>query len=935
MRNFTFRTLIFTIAAILGLSASLKAQDLILTGIVDGDLPGGLPKAVELYVVNDIADLSMYSVARYTNGSADVSGQFDFPAVAATAGDFISIAGTLTGFNTFFGSDADYESGVISGNGNDGYAVLMNGTVIDRFGESGVDGTSTAWEYTDGYAYRVSGSSANADFAIDDWMVYLKGLDGFATNAEATVPFPAKTYSTTPVVDETAPEWATDYPMAMNIMATSFDIAAQLNETSTVYYVVVNGGDTAPTVAEVIAGTATGGAAAVAAGSFSAGLAETMETVSSLTEGETYDVYLVAEDDEDTPNVQESTVSFSVVPVAPPDVLYSESFDSDLGSFTAISVEGDQVWGQGVYQGTTYARMSGFSGGAQLNEDWLISGAIDLDASTENMLSFLSAVNFDGPALQLLVSTDFNGTYDLTNVSAATWTDITDQAAWSAGNYVFTESGMIDLSSYSGTVYFAFVYTSNDVDGAATWEITDFMVTGYLIPESDASLSDLQVDGTTLSSFDVAKTNYTVELPAGTSTVPTVSATTTDPNASAEITDATDLTGDEAARTTTIVVTAQDGETTQTYTILFNPVIEVASLSEFRLGDESRTYLVTSEMLVTQTNSYRNKKYIQDQTAGVEIDDPDGVITTAYAIGDIITNIKAKITIYNDMVQMNPVEDPGAPVSSGNDVVAEVLTIEDFNSSLATIEGKYVKLEAVTFEDAGATFENGNNYNLSDGTNSAVLRTSFFDVDYTGTEIPAMADVSGVVISFRGTAQIVPRFAADINAYSSDATLSNLQVNGTSVTGFDPETSDYAVELEVGTTAIPDVTYSTSNENAEVTVTDATDLFGSEAERTTTVEVVSQDGTSTVTYTIVFTVDNTSTSLDKAEMLQLYPVPATDFLVVKGLETGVSFDIIDITGSVVRSVEMNQPEMRLNISDLDAGVYFIRTGSEFAKFVKK
>ncbi|MGC9343250.1 MAG: T9SS type A sorting domain-containing protein, partial [Bacteroidales bacterium] len=132
-----------------------------------------------------------------------------------------------------------------------------------------------------------------------------------------------------------------------------------------------------------------------------------------------------------------------------------------------------------------------------------------------------------------------------------------------------------------------------------------------------------------------------------------------------------------------------------------------------------------------------------------------------------------------------------------------------------------------------------------------------------------------------------------------------------------------------------DVTYSTSNENAEVTVTDATDLFGSEAERTTTVEVVSQDGTSTVTYTIVFTVDNTSTSLDKAEMLQLYPVPATDFLVVKGLETGVSFDIIDITGSVVRSVEMNQPEMRLNISDLDAGVYFIRTGSEFAKFVKK
>jgi hypothetical protein len=80
----------------------------------------------------------------------------------------------------------------------------------------------------------------------------------------------------------------------------------------------------------------------------------------------------------------------------------------------------------------------------------------------------------------------------------------------------------------------------------------------------DTSLSDLTVDGTTISGFSPLETNYDVYLPEGTTTVPTVVATTTDVDATNVITDATSLPG-----TTSILITAEDGTTTSTVTVNF------------------------------------------------------------------------------------------------------------------------------------------------------------------------------------------------------------------------------------------------------------------------------------------------------------------------------------------------------------------------------
>ncbi|MFA9422065.1 MAG: S-layer homology domain-containing protein [Sedimentibacter sp.] len=80
-----------------------------------------------------------------------------------------------------------------------------------------------------------------------------------------------------------------------------------------------------------------------------------------------------------------------------------------------------------------------------------------------------------------------------------------------------------------------------------------------------ATLSDLKVNGTIITGFAPGKSIYNVELEAGTTDVPTVSAEVTDMGkANGIVTNAESLPG-----TTTILVTAEDGTTQKTYTINF------------------------------------------------------------------------------------------------------------------------------------------------------------------------------------------------------------------------------------------------------------------------------------------------------------------------------------------------------------------------------
>jgi len=131
-----------------------------------------------------------------------------------------------------------------------------------------------------------------------------------------------------PATDTTPPTF-TSGPASANLAQTAFDVQATMDETGAMYAVALASGATAPTSAEVKAGTGSGGAAAVATGS-TAATAATQATISltGFTAGTAYDVYVVGEDA--VPNLQASPTLVSVTTLATPHAVFSIAGNNQL-----------------------------------------------------------------------------------------------------------------------------------------------------------------------------------------------------------------------------------------------------------------------------------------------------------------------------------------------------------------------------------------------------------------------------------------------------------------------------------------------------------------------------------------------------------------------------------------------------------------------------
>jgi len=67
-----------------------------------------------------------------------------------------------------------------------------------------------------------------------------------------------------------------------------------------------------------------------------------------------------------------------------------------------------------------------------------------------------------------------------------------------------------------------------------------------------------------------------------------------------------------------------------------------------------------------------------------------------------------------------------------------------------------------------------------------------------------------------------------------------------------------------------------------------------------------------------------------------YPNPASTYVIIESEKVkGESLQILDISGKVVKHFKINNSEFRIQIEDLDNGVYFIKIGTQVQKFIKK
>ncbi|UAB76635.1 DUF5689 domain-containing protein [Mesoflavibacter sp. SCSIO 43206] len=158
------------------------------------------------------------------------------------------------------------------------------------------------------------------------------------------------------------------------------------------------------------------------------------------------------------------------------DPLFEDDFSAgNLDKWTPYNVTGTQEWYYNTFGNPDdSATMSGFSGGAQTNEDWLISLPIDLSNTPSAFLTFQTVKRYDGNDIEVFYATDYNGgdpTTDGTWVALSPTLD-TNTGSWSS----WTDSGSLDLSAAAGgNVFIAFKYTSTS-SAAATWEIDNVKV---------------------------------------------------------------------------------------------------------------------------------------------------------------------------------------------------------------------------------------------------------------------------------------------------------------------------------------------------------------------------------------------------------------------------------------------------------------------------
>ena len=202
------------------------------------------------------------------------------------------------------------------------------------------------------------------------------------------------------------------------------------------------------------------------------------------------------------------------------------------------------------------------------------------------------------------------------------------------------------------------------------------------------------------------------------------------------------------------------------------PGSTVNTIAELRAGTIGNDYTLNGEAVVTFVQSFRNQKFIEDGTAAILIDDSNAIITSALASGDGITGLTGTLDEFGGMMQFRPTMNVSAS-STGNAIVAQSVLVSDLNANPNNYESEYVRIFEYAIIDAATnpTWIVGLEYQMLTQSGDYIFRTSFYDADYIGAEVPTSNTtvVSGIITerndgSYYITARSLSDFANDLGA---------------------------------------------------------------------------------------------------------------------------------------------------------------------------
>lgn len=182
--------------------------------------------------------------------------------------------------------------------------------------------------------------------------------------------------------------------------------------------------------------------------------------------------------------------------------------------------------------------------------------------------------------------------------------------------------------------------------------------------------------------------------------------------------------------------------------------VTIAEARNLPLGTE----VIVSGVL-TVTGELGGPAFLQDNTGGIAVFDEQIHASEAFRTGDSV-EFTAVISAFNNQIQLINVSDPVNFGPAENAVEPVPATIQE----LAALEGSLVTINAAFVKPSGLLFP-GSNYQVQDETGITEVRIDDNVESLVGLQVPdGMVSVTGVVGSFRGLIQLLPRFHADLPA---------------------------------------------------------------------------------------------------------------------------------------------------------------------------
>lgn len=408
-------------------------------------------------------------------------------------------------------------------------------------------------------------------------------------------------------------------------------------------------------------------------------------------------------------------------------------------------------------------------------------------------------------------------TYHYSLGLGATNADIPQINCYRSGRLLGTSECVINYATQLGEPTTITVYAE---DGSST---TTYTVVFAAEMSNNARPAGITVNGTSVNGFSGYVNTYDVALPYGTTDCPVLDIVKAEP----EQTFTSTCTG--VPGVATIEVTAADGTSKQTYTLN----LSVAPLTDNTLQD-----ILINDKPLTGFSPTKN------------------IYKVELPIGTTDAPSVTPVSAYPDGAQTITVNNGGLEGTTTITVTPPSGTSRTYSITYVITESSYSFLEDIQI--GGVSLPDFNpevlnySYSLPLGV-TALPEITYTQGDEYQTVLVEEGGIDGVtkitVTAQNGTKTIYRiSFSAE---KSSVSTLADIKVGGTSIPGFASEKPNYTYTLPVGTTDLPEITYTQGDEYQTVTLTPGS------VNGITRLIVKAQDGTTT-TYTIVFSVEQAS-----------------------------------------------------------------------------